>query len=89
MIKLSTCSIEISTIYILPHLDQLGLIYFSALTISKDKRSYLYLPGSHQFEKFPGIQYAEKNKIQVVAKLERFSFNAMLFHRAGRNLSTF
>ena len=27
--------IEISTIYILPHLDQLGLIYFSALTISK------------------------------------------------------
>ena len=63
-------------------------IFFCVDDFQKNNGATYILPGSHQFEKFPGIEYAEKNKIQVIAKAgSALVFDAMLFHRAGRNLS--
>lgn len=48
------------------------------------------LPYSHLFDKFPSIEYAEENKISVVApKGSILFFDSMVYHKAGFNSSDF
>ena len=62
-------------------------IFFCVDDFQKKNGATYILPGSHQFEKFPGKEHAEKDKIQVIARAwSALVFDAMLFHRARRNL---
>tara|TARA_A100001011_G_C14297493_1_gene839140 strand:+ start:996 stop:1832 length:837 start_codon:yes stop_codon:yes gene_type:complete len=63
-------------------------VFFCIDDFTNENGATYMLPGSHRHEKFPGVEYAEKHKIQMEAKAgSALVFDAMIFHRAGRNIS--
>lgn len=63
-------------------------IFFCIDDFTSENGATYMLPGSHRFEKFPGIEFAEKHKVQMEAKAgSALIFDAMIFHRAGINTS--
>ncbi|GAA0688743.1 hypothetical protein GCM10009104_13750 [Marinobacterium maritimum] len=47
------------------------------------------IPGSHLFENYPSLQYANENKIQVAANEgDIIIIDSMLYHRGGDNMSS-
>ena len=63
-------------------------IFFCIDDFTPENGATYMLPGSHRFEEFPGIEFAEQHKVQLEAKAgSALVFDAMIFHRAGRNTS--
>ena len=57
-------------------------VFFCIDDFTKDNGGTYLLPGSHKFEKFPGIEYAEKHRYQVEAKAgSAIVFDPMIFHK--------
>ena len=67
----------------------LGLnIFYCVDDFTESNGSTWYLPGSHKFEKFPGLKFAEKHKVQIIAKAgSAIVFDPMVFHKGGLNKS--
>lgn len=63
-------------------------VLFCLDTFSAETGGTFVLPFSHQLESIPGKEYLEKFQLQINASPgSSIVFNAMLFHRAGYNIS--